>query len=488
MQDRYKVLRNKLRRFRGESIIEAALGVLSRDEPDRMKRLQEIPWHLMLLVKWTLQDSQVFLRVGPDISPDEFHGLRQDLWNLQGEMHSASAPSNVFLMLRSLLYVQLEFQRPRTLGFCRWPALLARLDPAHACRVQFREEFGMEPLEYIDTAFLLIGILKEREGISPRYQLSQLQPDWRQKFERLLSLFSRSLIDLRHELRGEDAQRTRGKGELFEFPYLKRFPLLKLPDGSVRAWHSVVTAVGLEEATHLLMSRHGERYTRPFSRVFEAYIVELARWSGKRLITEQDFKKVMGEKSAAVEAIMPFSDCNVLIEAKLALFPDEVMVSDQEDGIRMKTKRVRKAFEQGWKVSKTLFQNPIALNTAANSTEDFLLVITSRNLLIGGGEGFQRLLRPEDFDFPDAEIRARLPLKNIFVVAVDDFENLMGSLSRGEIELPEFLRRCSAANSDPSTGRLFLSDHLAGKSKKFLVPELLENVVEESMMRLELAF
>ena len=65
-------------------------------------------------------------------------------------------------MLRSILHVQLEFQRSESSAFLRWPALYDRLDPGRTNRRQFREGMGMEPATFLDMAYGLYAAVLDR--------------------------------------------------------------------------------------------------------------------------------------------------------------------------------------------------------------------------------------------------------------------------------------------------------------------------------------
>jgi hypothetical protein len=58
----------------------------------------------------------------------------------------------------------------------------------------------------------------------------------------------------------------------------------------------------------------------------------------------------------------------------------------------------------------------------------------------------------------------RLPLSNVFVMGIEEFERLMGSVRASEVNLSDLLREAAAANLDDRTSRIFFSDCL----KKFV--------------------
>lgn len=228
IEEVHKSIVNRLRRYNATSIADLALQMLWNPPPGEAEELRSAPWLTLLLVKWAMQDNLVSLRVGPSISPAEFDRLRQQLWELQGPSHGEKP--NVWLMLRYLVHVQVEFQRPESWGFLRWPALYARLDPGSTNRRQFRQVMGLEADAFLDLAYALYAaVLARNLPLGPDY-LSTFRPMHGAAVDRMYELFVRNLPSLRQDLQAEVAQRIRGKQELFEFPYLRRFPFLRLRD------------------------------------------------------------------------------------------------------------------------------------------------------------------------------------------------------------------------------------------------------------------
>jgi hypothetical protein len=466
----HKSILNRLRRYSGTSIADLALHMMWNPPASELEELKSAPWLTLLLVKWALQDTGVSLRVGPPIPKAEFDQLRQELWELQGPSHGEKP--NVWLMLRYLVHVQVEFQRRETWGFVRWPALYARLDPGSTNRRQFRQVMGMEPDVFLDLAYALYAPVLNREmPLAPDY-LATFRPAYGADVDRMYALLARDLPSLRAELQADEAHRVRGKQELFEFPYLRRFPYVRLRDGRLHCWHPLVFARGIEDAVHLRLSSLGAEYVNEFSRVYEQYVTELATGCGMPALDEAAYKAQVGGHSPSVEVILEGDGCNILVEAKMALFADDVMLQDNETAIYQKTKRVRDALKQGWRVGSLVRDSASGFGERFQVAEDFLLVVTSRELIIGSGEALQRLYAPGAFDYPDTTAEQRMPWSHVFILSIEDFEHTMGCVAAGEINLSSVLREAVVANQRGDTARMFFGDFLGKYIKRWTVPAL----------------
>lgn len=481
----YKSVRNRLRKYSAASIAEAALRILWNPPANKLEELRTAPWLTLLIVKWALQDNEVALMNGPPIPMSEFDRTRQELWSSQ---HNPNA-ENVFLMLRSITHVQMEFQRPENWGFLRWPALYARLDANHKSRRQFLAVFEMEPEVFIDLSYYLFAVVLQNTMPFRRDCLEFWRKSYGPAVDKIFAVFARDLAGVRTELNAPSiSQRGRRRQELYEFPHVKRFPLLLMNSDEIHCWHRLVFARGVEEIVHLNLSeKYGSVYTESFSKVFENYVAELAVELRLPYLAETAYKQAVGHFSPSVECILEGQDCNILVEAKMSLFADDIFLQDYQAAIFRKTKRVREGVEQGWRVGKLIRESP-NLRARFSKPQDFLLVVTSRDLSLGGGEMLQRLFSPGDFEYPELEAAHRLPLSNVFIVSIEDFENIVGCVKSGEVDLSVLLKEASENNKRGETARTVFSDFLGNHTRRWTQSQPLAQARAASEERTHRAF
>jgi hypothetical protein len=170
----------------------------------------------------------------------------------------------------------------------------------------------------------------------------------------------------------------------------------------------------------------------------------------------------------------------------MSLFKDDVLLQDDETAVFNKTKHVRNAISQGWEVGQ-LVRQPSALGSRFKKVEDFLLVITNRELLIGGGQMLQHLYGLNKITCPDADAERRLPLRNVFVLSIEEFENLTSCIKSGAVNLSELLKKAAKANESGlgTNSRLFISDFLKESPEDWPQCQLLAQAREDTSRRLE---
>lgn len=485
IEEAYRAILNKLRRYSGTSIVELALQILWNPPKEPGGAVKAAPWLTLLLVKWAMQDNLVNMRVGPAIPPQVFYDLRQKLWELQDVC--CIGQSNGWLMIRNIIHVQIEFQRHESWGFLRWPALYAQLKPGTTNRNQFVQVMGMEPEDYIDMTLGLYAAVMKGNQILASDPLAAFRPKYGKTVDQIYSLFVRDMPGLRADVQSDGAQKIRGKQELFEFPYLHRFPLLRNRDGRLHCWHLLVFARGMEDAVHLRLSNLGKDYVDEFSRVYEKYVTRLTADSGLPVLDEGTYKAKMGANAPAVEAIIKGDNCNILVEAKMALFADDVLLQDSEVAIFNKTKRVRDAIKQGWRVGEVIRDPANGFGDQFEAEQDFLLVVTSRELNLGNGEMMRRLYAPGKLNYPSDSAGLRLPLSNIFILSIEDFERTMGCVAAGEINLSAVLKEAVAANKDGASARMFFSDFIRNYTKRWAFPQVMNEAQAAAHERIKAA-
>ncbi len=494
-----KSVRNRLRSYSAVSVVRLALDLsnASRDK-EPLDQLQQLPWITFLIVKLVLEDKMTVLYDGKSCPREVFDFCRQTLWNAEKVPAANDDRGSVYLMFRSLIQAQLPFQKKPTFDFLRWPALIARLDQTHPVREQFVIRLGMEPDVFICVCYAVYVPVISGSCIIKRDYFKPLLSAFDPAVERFLSEFARDLYQLRSELRKQLSARiaanieVRPKQESYEFPWLSNYPLLRDGAENFVIWHPLIFARGMELAVHKRLSENRSGYADSFSKVFERYVLELLNDAGLNYLSEHAYKEVVGNDKNAVEAIFTNDGVNVFIESKMTAYSEALTLSDLRPVVWTELKRVYEAMIQGWRVSARLRGGGLPNWECTDSKENFLVVVTSQQTSCATGVHMERMFRPGTLDpsqarknGPTTEQLELLPLTNIVIVSIEEFEHLMGCVQNKEIDLVSFLREVSAAHSDPKTSVMFVDQMLGVKTKHWQQPKLLENASHQAMQMLE---
>ena len=484
----YREVRNKLRQYSLHSILDAALILLNRKLNSLGDEVQSAPWLILLMVKWALQDKMVNENLGRRITPNEFIAIQQRLWNME-RGNGGPMTTNIFRFIRSLSYVQVQFQRGETFEFARWPAILSRLSPQHALRKQFEAEFGLTPDDFLDLTLAVYGPVVNREGpLAPAY-FTALRARYGEKIDTILGLFSRDVPSLREQLSAEAVKNRHSTQAVLEIPVFSRFPLVRGLNGLYHCWHRKVFARGVEEFIHNKLSLGGQPYSRSYSEIFEDYVVDLAKGTGLLRIDEKGYWRLVGKDKHAVEAILRDEDCNIFVEAKFGLYQDEYITLDDPEQAWRNLKRFREAAEKGAAVSDRLASVP-ELQDLADRRQDFLLIVTNRQLYIPTGRQVEEI-SSERTQVVDERARlvmsAKLPVENVFILSLDEFERLMTAVTDKRIRLSEILPKLAELVTDPAHWRMDFGQMMGEFGGMRGFAPLIEQAIEASMARLAAA-
>lgn len=155
------------------------------------------------------------------------------------------------------------------------------------------------------------------------------------------------------------------------------------------------------------------------------------------------------------------------VEAKMGLFPDQLLAQDDADFLYERTKSIRRGITQAWSISDWVRSEGSPFRSHAAAEQDFLILFTSRELYMGHGLMMRSLYPSHRFNYPDGELGQRverfMPLQNVFIASIADFERLVGHVQASGRPLAAILKEAAADNLNSSTGKYLLGMHLDGK-------------------------
>ena len=479
-----KAVRNQLRTYRSSSVAEVALVLLHRRFPSVDAEMQSAPWLILSMVKWVLQDA-LAKDVGPPIRPDGFLALQRRLWNM-GDPAQMPPLGNLHRFVRSLAYVQLEFQRPETFEFTRWPGLLDRLPSDNPARAQFEAATGLTPTDFLDLAWAIYAPVLGGKNPLGAKDFEPLRKAYGEKIDVIIGLLSRDLQGLRQELLSDASLgRRTGANLLFEAPSFRRFPFIRSASGLHFCWHKRVLARGLDEFVHHKLAGSGDTYASPYARVFEKYVVELAKNTGLPALEEREYLSRFGGNKRAVEVILHDDRCNILIEAKFGVYQDEYMTLDDARFANAKLGKLRSGVSQAADVSWRLSLAD-DLHPWTEREHDFVLLVTNRQLYIPTGRQLELISSPTANEIDERarlETTEKLAVDNVFILSLEEYERLMTEVADGRVRLSDVLRSVSKSVAETQGFTMDAGQLLARYGPMRNISPLVQSTVEASIAR-----
>lgn len=485
----YKTWRNRTHKFSAESIVRMAMQGLQQPIASKLEDMRRAPWLTMLLVKWVCQDKMMDHGVGAPITMQEFDDLRQELWDFPEQLGSSlteTLPGQLFF--RQLINPQIGFQREFSPGFVRESAMLLRQPSNSTLRQMFEEKTGMGLADFLDLGFATYtAILDGKRRFDLSWFESLLPIYSNSKITAFLNCISRTVPELRKYCQALPNARERTRSELFEFPVLTRYPFLRT-GRTLECWHPAVFYRGMEGFVHAILSESGDDYMDRFSKLFERHVVEEARKMSARFLTEDDMRTWMPSGAKSPDGLLSFPGCNVFIESKAGIFDPSVMCIGHAERFAHKTKALQKATSQAWSASVLLRDERRAPPSVLDATRDYLLIVTNKELSASRGTSLAAMYPPDTLTPIDPRATHFLPLENIYVLSIEDFERLAAGTANLQIDLPRFLDDCVEADKAAETSVFYFEQHLHRCKVPRQYSELVTQTLGNMAGRLERAF
>ncbi|MBI6853568.1 hypothetical protein YA0002_12395, partial [Pseudomonas cichorii] len=247
---------------------------------------------------------------------------------------------------------------------------------------------------------------------------------------------------------------------LEQTPFLN-FPLVK---SGLEYWcvSRKILSTSLDHFVYDTLKRT-TKFPNRFGRRFESYVGNVIQRSKLSFRTEDDLKKVLGEKSKLVDFLIHSSGENIFIDAKGVELADRAKFTHLSDVLKGAIKSsLLKAIEQGQEVKKNLDNIDNPSWGVKNQTKNFLFVVTYKPLYIGNALFLDHLIHGEVNRIVSSHSEhSRIPLENIYFFSIDEFESLMHLVSNGKITINEAMVRAKKADSNFETEKYYFAAHLS---------------------------
>ena len=487
-QRRYKTWRNKARRFSRSSILRLSLRRLHSRPGKGYEVVRLWPWLTCLGVKWVCQDAMMEDKNRPPIAASEFQAISQSLFELSNDCSDFLDRMPVRLAMRRLMRPQIGFQVDVTKGYIRESMLLCEMD-SPILRDLFAEITGCPLDVFFDLSFAFTSAMtvavQEKRVLS--VDSSAFDPLRRAYGDDVVQAYIQAVSSTQSELVASlsalpDAT-NKSDSELFELPALTKHPILR--EGSkLVCWHPQIYYRGLEHYVHNTLSSSGATYSENFGPVFESHVSRVLSTSKLETYGENRIRswRVSSDQKHP-DGLIHKGYSNIFVECKSGLYNESLFATGSALHFERKTKEIAKGIAQTRAASAYLCGSDKAPSCIARATKNYALIVTNVHLGICSGLGLaemydERAIEDENGDSPGA-----IPLANVSILSIDEFEWLIVAASLGEIEIDEFLEGCAIKESRAEDKVSFFSQRLE-KDVPFHTSMMVANAFEASTIRM----
>jgi hypothetical protein len=387
----FKPLRNKLKRFTTESLIELCavkLHELKAFPTEKVKMYP--PWFVLALLKWAILYSEPGHSKSRNATIGDFIQLVQMVHQVFDAAPVPRGAGGLLIFLKNMAFQQLWLQDHLAASdFGRQIILFEELPRTDAIKSLFASVTEVDMLAFIElTSVLACRFLTENSiYVDTGYFPPLGHPHDTTK--RFLSMFSLDRESLRPFLEVEEKRIRTFENKLYEQTPLKKRPLLMLDDGTRYLCYSPnLLFFALSTFVYDKLKEHSpEAFSHEFGKVFESYISKGLKYAGVNFIDETTLKQQY-PNSLVVDFKVTCEDAIVLIESKaIELSPHARVAVDPNILSNNLRDSVTKAIKQAFVIATQLLNAPPSPERPSRQ-KIFLLIVTYKDLFIGNGNDF----------------------------------------------------------------------------------------------------
>lgn len=489
----YKQIRNLFRGYSPHTIVVAALNYLRTPTSSPTKDLQKHPWLVFLLIKWVLLDEQFYHHDKQAISKQEFLELLGKMHGL-GSKSTARMPSEYAhfrLWLRNISYQQFLYQADfNGSAFARQSLLFDKLPINHPFRTEFQKVTDIPLSDFFElSAMLLAHFLSDPNApiaiswfspVANRYDATIIQ--------KYLDILSCDLNSLREHLMGGNGSQKRRSSELYEETQFVKFPLLK-SNGQYHIWHPMLFNRGLEYFVYdTLRSPDPSSFMNKFGDMFENYVQRSIEYLGLPYLREEQIQGLLTGTGKVTDFLISEDGANIFVDAKgvemaylgkVSHIPEVVLGKAETSAL--------KGIEQGFQIVKRLSAQGSLNQTFQAASENYLLVITLKELYLGNGRDFYDAIAKDKIDALIGNGNSPpIPLENVYFLTVDDLDHFANCVNKGEVRFIDFIRKAVRDDSSGNTKKFHFRQYLSEIGTSIAPPQYLDDEISNIFGRVEM--
>lgn len=457
-------IRHSLKKYTKNSIIHGEIRRLSKPTSESVEETKKMPWLSFLLIEWLYQVEEASDAI--DATDKDLYNILNSMYKLQNEASNFKDSVNIYLALRRMLLGQLWCQLTplhHHFTLIRLYSLMIIDGKTPYFEKTFKKITEIELFDFFQLSLWLSFASVHQKGIIKYEQiLKEFYPKYTTHYlAKILKLVSGGSAKLREVMSTVKTPKISPE-RYFASPKLLDVPFFKFED-RLGSLHSSVTCKGLAEfVLNIFKTNDHEKFRNHFSRHFEAYVGIVIDESKLTYINESNIEtiyKANGLKGKVIDFLLTEINSSIFIDAKAIEPPAKIMVSDNPKIIRQRLKgSFTKGIEQSFECAKLLIGcKEVQLSKRENR---FVIVVTHQDFYLSSGASLREHISNDFFSDLIAKYGDHIPIENVHFFSIEDFEGIMLMCSDHSIELPEFLRFCSAQDSQPQTRKFDIRQHL----------------------------
>lgn len=462
---KYKYIRNKFRKYDAVRLIDSCFQYLHKPTNDSMEEFQKHPWLVLLLVKWILIDVDIDHKGQKSLTQKDLIELLQLMRDIGDAVRMPNQYEHYRLFFRAIAYQQFIYQTSFNQNtFSRQTLLFSDLPPNHEFQTVFKEKTGLSIITFLELSLFTLArfLLEDYKTLNPHWYSSAPRYS-SNEVQLFLSNISTNLIDFQTILRQED-DGQRLSSEYYEQTPFISYPLLTNGLNYLCVYSKVLFRCLEHYVYDTLKNWDANKFMNKFGGIFESYVERSLMYSGQNYVNEKQIKQFYGAEGNQIDFVVSEQSGNIFIDAKGVEMTYLGKVTHASKIVKDKSRNsILKAIEQSLSVLNKIGTKDAAKEILNAKENNYLLVVTFKELHLGNGNTFYEAVAKESIDqiFKAYSKNSKIPLENMYFITVDEFDALCEFVNKKYTTFCEVLEKAKADDIHPSTAKFDFSQHLS---------------------------
>ncbi len=479
-QRKVRKVKSLIRGHDAVDLLDALYKYMNAENDDNMARLRRHPWLIMLIAKWNLLGNRVHPSLAKPLTNHTFNKILSTTYDLGKLVKMPGEASHYRNFMRNIAYQQFIYQKQLSSTTVASNHLLfSSLPNNHRIQTRFKDLTGVEICDFNKCCLVIYAAFMKNKSVSVSDFEIIFEKVGRANLEQTLIALS---IDL-HRVKGQVQNNDYSNGTYSEWyeqtPFL-RFPLVRY-DGKYTCLNLYVFLRSIEGYVYdLLKNDNPQSFMDGFGKVFESYLYRGLNFSGCEYVDENLLGDQLPEGVNVVDFVVCNENSNIFIDAKGVELPYLGKVSDNPKVILGKVKTsALKAIKQANVLNDYLRKN--ALKGVEFKRDNYLLVVTYKELYLGNGTDFYEAVAKEAIDeiTQSLDAKAVIPLENMYFITLEEFDLLCSVINSTNFSMEQVLEHAKANDREPESMKFDFTQHINSLGVEVMRPDYLDESIAQ---------
>ena len=449
----FKPIRNKLRKYTFDSLVDPILKILRDQESSNNKYAF---WHSLLLLRWTLEFSGQAIKT-KDASYQDVAKLLTKVSDLEKNHETFDFKKNGWFGKTFIILSHQQFKYQETAfwdSFARQNILFNELEHKHNIRKSFEDKTGISISIFLElTRFFWIYLFHGDKanlkfyGTIPENLISSLKKEFSKSiFDKYVDLLSISRESISSFLENDTRLIRNYDLQVFETSIFTRKPFL-LYNNKIHIPHKDLFNQTCNHFIYDYLKNRDPVFPEELGNRMEKYIQKGLDEISLKSLNGKEIKSLFGLNDKSPDFLV---NDNIIIEAKAIEVKPYVGINPTDDILGNEFKK---------NLVKAYTQQMLTLTRKLKVEKCWGIIITYKNLYLGNSADIWDQFLKKEFEKLNIS-NEKLPIDHLFIMDLQTWDKTMQVVKSNGISLERILEKVKHADAESQSRKFSFHMHL----------------------------